>query len=80
MYQRDLYLEILGEAGHSPWDARYEILFGDLLNPPIITKEVLFAVIGGLREELHSPELLGNTDNGTDSAKFYSLDSILGFA
>ena len=59
MYQRDLYLEILGEAGHSPWDARYEILFGDLLNPPVITKEVLFATIDGLREELHAPAPYG---------------------
>ena len=59
MYQRDLYLEILGEAGHSPWDARYEILFGDLLNPPVITKEVLFATIDALREELHAPEPYG---------------------
>ena len=57
-YRRDLYLEILGEAGHSPWDARYEILFGDLLNPPLITKEVLFATIDALREELHAPEPL----------------------
>ena len=59
MYQRDLYLEILGEAGHNPWDGRYEILFGDLLNPPVITKEVLFAAIDVLREELHAPEPYG---------------------
>ena len=57
-YQRDVYLEILGEEGHSPWDARYEILLGDLLNPPVITKEMLFAVIDALREELHAPERL----------------------
>ena len=61
MYQRDLYLEILGKAGHRPWDARYEILFGDLLNPPVITKEVLFAAIDALREELHAPEPYGTT-------------------
>ena len=58
-HQRDVYLEILGEEGHSPWDARYEILLGDLLNPPIISKEVLFAPINALREVLHKPELLG---------------------
>ena len=52
-YQREVYLEILGEEGHSPWDARYEILLGDLLNPPVITKEVLFTSINALREELH---------------------------
>ena len=58
-YQRDVYLKILGEAGHSPWDARYEILLGDLLNPPVITKEVLFTPINALREELHAPEPYG---------------------
>ena len=58
LYQRDIYLEILGEAGHSPWDNRYEILLGDLLNPPVIAKEVLFASIDALREEIHAPEPL----------------------
>ena len=58
-HQRDVYLEILGEEGHSPWDARYEILVGDLLNPPVIAKEVLFASIDALREELHDPASLG---------------------
>ena len=55
-YQRDVYLEILGEEGHSPWDARYEILLGDLLKPPVIAKEVLFASVDVLRTELHDPE------------------------
>ena len=53
--QRDVYLEVLGETGYSQWDARYEILFGDLLNPPVISKEVLFAPIDALRAELHEP-------------------------
>ena len=57
-YQRDVYLEILGAEGHSPWDARYEILLGDLLNPPVIAKEILFTSIDALREELHTPESL----------------------
>ena len=55
-YQQDVYLEILGEEGHSPWDARYEILLGDLLKPPVIAKEVLFASVDALRTELHDPE------------------------
>ena len=58
-YQRDVYLEILGEEGRSPWDARYEILLGDLLNPPVVAKEILFSSIDALREELHDPALLG---------------------
>ena len=57
-HHRDVYLEILGEAGHSPWDARYELLLGDLSNPPIITQGVLFTVIDALRSELHAPQSL----------------------
>ena len=59
-HQRDVYLEILGEAGHSPWDARCELLLGDLLDPPVITKGVLFTPIDALRSELHAPQPLGS--------------------
>lgn len=59
LYRRDVYLEILGEGGHSPWDARCEILFGDLLNPPVIAQEILFASVDALRRELHAPNPLG---------------------
>ena len=59
LYQRDVYLEVLGEAGHSPWDARYELLLGDLLNPPVIAKGVLFATIDTFRSKLHAPQPLG---------------------
>ena len=52
---RDVYLEILGNKGYSRWDARYEILLGDLLEPPVIVKEVLFAPINALRAQLHQP-------------------------
>ena len=55
-HQRDVYLEILGEKGCSPWDARYEILLGNLLEPPIIDKGILFAPIEALRSELHEPD------------------------
>ena len=53
--QRDMYLEVFGEEGYSQWDARYEILLGNLLDPPIISKEVLFNSIEDLRAELHEP-------------------------
>ena len=56
LHQRDVYLEILGESGHSAWDARYEILCGDLLKPPVIAKGILFAAIDTLRSELHAPQ------------------------
>ena len=54
-YQRDVYLEIFGEEGHTRWDARYEILIGNLLTPPVVAKEVLFAPIDALRAKLHEP-------------------------
>lgn len=54
-YQRDVYLEIFGEEGHTRWDARYEILTGNLSDPPVIDKEVLFAPIEVLRAKLHEP-------------------------
>ena len=57
-HHRDVYLEILGEAGHTPWDARYELLLGNLLNPPVIAKGVLFTAIDTFRSELHDPNLL----------------------
>ena len=52
---RDVYLEIRGEKGYSRWDARYEILLGNLLEPPVIVKEALFAPINALRAALHQP-------------------------
>ena len=54
-HQHDAYLEIFGEKGHNCWDARYEILLGDLLDPPVISKEVFFASIDALRAALHDP-------------------------
>jgi len=54
-HQRDVYLEIIGENGYTRWDARCEILLGNLLEPPIIPKEILFAPINALRAALHEP-------------------------
>ena len=51
----DAYLEILGEKGYNCWDGRYEILLGNLSDPPVISKEVLFAPIDALRAKLHKP-------------------------
>ena len=61
-HQQDVYLKILGEEGYSPWDARYEILLGNLLDPPIIHKGILFAPIEALRSELHEPAPLGEQE------------------
>ena len=54
-HHREVYLEIFGEAGYSCWDARYEILTGNLLDPPVISKDVLFPPIDVLRSALHEP-------------------------
>ena len=54
-HQYDPYLEILGEKGYSCWDARYEILLGDVLDPPVVSKEVLFPPIDAFRAALHKP-------------------------
>ena len=54
-HQHEAYLEIFGEKGHNSWDARYEILLGSLLDPPVISKEVLFASIDAFRAKLHEP-------------------------
>lgn len=50
------YLDIIGEHGLSCWDSRYEILMGNLTDPPIISKEILFTPINLLRDILHQPE------------------------
>ena len=54
-HQREVYLEIFGEAGYSCWDARYEILLGNLLDPPVLSKEVFFAPLDALRAAIHRP-------------------------
>lgn len=53
--QRAVYLEILGDKGYSRWDARYEILHGNLLEPPLIVKEAVFAQVDALRALVHKP-------------------------
>ena len=53
--RHDTFLEILGDKAYSCWDARYEILLGDLLDPPVISKEVLFPSIDALRATFHKP-------------------------
>ena len=77
LHRQDVYLEVLGEAGHSAWDARHEILLGDLLNPPMITKEILFAAIDPLRTELHAPNpVVAERSKPTSQAEITSLPSL----
>ena len=54
---RVVLLEVLGNEGYSQWDMRYEILQGNLLEPPVIAKEILFASLHKLRDALRETEL-----------------------
>ena len=82
---RGIYALVVGDKGYSRWDARYEILMGSLLDPPIISKDVLFAFLDVLRELLHEPaptseldtidEPIVDTQNFDDFAVIESLES-----
>ena len=75
-HQHKAYIEILGEKGHNCWDARYEILLGNLLDPPLIPKEVFFAAIDALRAAVHEPvsQNIQHKENIPDAP--YSLGSV----
>lgn len=73
--QHEVYLEIFGEKGHNCWDARYEILLGNLLEPPVIAKEVLFAPLDALRAKLHEPVLQSTRRKESIPEAPYSLGS-----
>lgn len=74
-HHRDVYLEIRGENGYSRWDTRYEILLGNLLDPPVIAKELLFATIDAFRDTLHAPDPSGERELETAVAAPVSLGS-----
>ena len=57
---------------------RYEILIGNLLNPPIIAKEVLFAPIDTLRATLHQPAPSGETTSELATQTTSILQTSLG--
>ncbi len=50
--QEIIYPKILGDKEFSKWDARYEIVMGDITDPPIISRKLLFAPLEILRDEL----------------------------
>ena len=52
---RDIYLAISGEDSYTPWDARHEILIGNLIEPSTLEKDVLFAPLDKLKAKLHEP-------------------------
>ena len=55
LQQREVYLTIFGEEGYNTWDARFEILLGNLLDPPLTVKKEIFVPINALRVVLHAP-------------------------
>ena len=54
---RDVFVKVKGAMDCSVWDARYEVLMGSLLEPPVISGDVLFALLGFFRNALHKPGL-----------------------
>ena len=82
---RDIYVRIIGDKDFTRWDARYEILKGNLLDPPIISKDVLFTFLDIMRGVLHEPapeskldttdEALVNTQDFDDFAVIESLET-----
>lgn len=68
----DTYIEIVGEKGYTRWDARYEVLLGEILDPPIISKEVFFAPIDAIRDALEVP---APQDEKSATVPPYSLGS-----
>ena len=77
-HEREVYLEILGEKGYSRWDTRYEILLGNLLDPPVIAKELLFMHLDTLRVVLHAPEMLTERRIGTVREPTHAVPDSLG--
>ena len=84
-HDRDFYVKIVGDKGSTRWDARYEVLRGNLLDPPIISKDVLFTFLDILRDTLHEPapaseleltdETPVDTQNWDDFAIIESLET-----
>ena len=44
-HERQVYLEIIGEKGYSCWDARYDIILGNLLDPPVISDNAILHML-----------------------------------
>ncbi len=68
---RDIYLAISGEDSYTPWDARHEILIGNLIEPPTFEKDVLFAPLDKLKAELHQPASYPIKEKVKPSARTY---------
>ena len=66
---------MVGDAGHSAWDARFEIVTGDLLKPPIISKEILFAAMDIFKEKHHDPNPSVPKDRFPDTQDNYVTSS-----
>lgn len=65
-----LYLEIFGDKGLSRWDARYEIITGDLFDLPVIEDvEALFEIIDNLKSQIHVPAPPKTTEKSHHTTK-----------
>lgn len=71
----EVYLNVKGNRGYSRWDARYEILLGDILEPPVIAKEVVFAPIDAMRAQLHQPDPQISTEELNDLTSPFTVST-----
>lgn len=71
----EVYLKVNGNRGFNRWDARYEILLGDILEPPVIAKEVVFAPIDAMRAELHQPDPKISSEELTDITSPFTVST-----
>ena len=55
MESGDVYVIIKGDKDYSVWDARHEILMGSVFNPPLISSDVLFALLRSFSGRLRCP-------------------------
>lgn len=65
-----LYLEIFGDKGLSRWDARYEIITGNLFDLPVIEDvDALFEIIDTLKSKIHVPAPPKTTEKSHHATK-----------
>lgn len=68
-YLQSVYPRILGDKAYSRWDARYEILIGEILDPPIISRDSFLTPVNNLRDELNEMQISEKKLKGVGSNK-----------
>ena len=73
---REVYVEVKGDMNYSVWDARYEILMGSLLEPPVISSDVLFGLLGFFRSAFHKPVFGNDEPPNEPSIQKFEMDEL----